>query len=195
MTSPGITGFTASLCVSLLSLVAHVAWFAGLGPFIGSLLSVGFYVFLKSLHYEQIVFGQDDDKSVGPGPVPVHRRVYDAAKGRKFVVLHGGSRRRSSAQAANGNSNGVDAIDHAEKGQVHHRDGPTVVPFDQNDAGMMEAVRTGEATVVDVPSSQSGGPSGHGDGVATGGLESGTGMEASRQEIGGLGSPASNRGG
>lgn len=167
-------------------------------------MSVGFYTFLKSLHYEEIVFGQDDDKSVGPGPVPIHQRVYNAAKARKYVVFHGGRRSSSttlpthgSPSAGNGKAaNGVTAIDHAEKGQT----GPKVVAFDQNDPAMMEAVRNGEATVVDVPSEQSGGPqeggmANGGMNGASNGLTSGTGMDASRQEMGGIGAPASNRGG
>ncbi|GAA97501.1 uncharacterized protein L969DRAFT_14154 [Mixia osmundae IAM 14324] len=124
----------------------HYHWIYHVGPFIGSLIAVGFYMMLKAFDYGSIVLGQDADTNVGPAPVPVPARIW-------AYSTHGFSHSQRSALLRSGMQN--DAIDQAEKGAVE----AALAEHNLASAGSL----TGEKSATDekVANGHTYGPNGH----------------------------------
>ncbi|CAO1633497.1 unnamed protein product [Parajaminaea phylloscopi] len=97
-------------------------WIYWVGPLIGSLLAVAFYLVLKAFDYTSVVFGQDADHEIAN----VERHIVGASllrrMGRPLVVLH------------------------APKDRTDMR--ASVVAFDPEDADMQAAIQQGRASVL-----------------------------------------------
>lgn len=104
-------------------------WIYWVGPFIGSLMAVGFYLLLKSLDFSSVVFGQDADHELTEAErkVAEERHAVGAGlfkrAGRHLVVFHG-----------KGGQGGSKA---------------SLVPFDANNPEMANAIRQGQASILD----------------------------------------------
>ena len=60
-------------------------WIYYVGPFIGSLFAVTFYLGLKACDYSKVVLGQDADHCEGPGAISVPFSLYGKARGASFI--------------------------------------------------------------------------------------------------------------
>lgn len=97
-------------------------WIYWVGPLIGTLLAVGFYLMLKAFDYTSVVFGQDADHEVTEAERHVVGSSLFRRLGRKFVVYH------------------------TKEGAPRPTD--SIVMYDSRDPAMQEAIRHGKATIV-----------------------------------------------
>ncbi|CAO1632916.1 unnamed protein product [Jaminaea pallidilutea] len=106
-------------------------WIYWVGPLIGSLLAVGFYLMLKAFDYTSVVFGQDADHEVNTAERQVAGTGLFRALSSRFVVYH--------------SKGGGDATVPA-----------STAPYDPDNAQMVEALRAGEASLVDPSDAEKG---------------------------------------
>lgn len=102
-------------------------WIYWIGPLFGSMMAVAFYLLLKAFDYTSVVFGQDADHELTDAEVKrredVNTTLFTRAAGKALVVFH------------------------AKPG--HQGQSEEVKQFDADDLAMAEAIRNGEASLVD----------------------------------------------
>lgn len=122
-------------------------WIYWVGPLIGALLAVGFYLMLKAFDYTSVVFGQDADHEIVEEKTQEsdggrkHRIGPSLFKrtGKKLVVFHA----RPAAQDTTDTTVAGATVD--EKPLTSAK----VVAYDADNAQMREALRNGEASMLD----------------------------------------------
>ncbi|CAO1615369.1 unnamed protein product [Sympodiomycopsis kandeliae] len=121
-------------------------WIYWLGPVIGSIMAVAFYVVLKRFDYTSVVFGQDADHEVisedteGAGKKHVFASTLFGRPGKKLVVYH--ARPAEVDPASPGGSRG--SVSGATRMIP-----ATVAPYDQDNSELQEALQTGRASMLD----------------------------------------------
>lgn len=183
-------------------------WIYWVGPFIGALMSTSFYLLLKIFDYTSVVFGQDaDHEVVSVDEKSAQRHIVGPTLfrhgGRKLVVWHGKpATTEEKGMSAPGDSTGEQMFTPA-----------TVAPFDADDQHMHQALRNGEASMLDprdaeqglsaIASPTAGGSSITGppvtpvtssDTMLASTSTSGYGMKSKGQNIGAILAPGSGRG-
>lgn len=144
-------------------------WIYWVGPMIGTLMAVGFYLLLKAFDYTAVVFGQDADHEDTTAERHVVGSSLFKKLGRKVVVYHGKEGQPGSTRT---------------------------VMYDPRDPEMEEAIRQGKATVVD-PAAAERGELNSAEPIAPGmpltnGVPS---MRPEAQDVGGLQAPGTTSGG
>lgn len=125
-------------------------WIYWVGPMIGALMAVSFYLMLKAFDYTSVVFGQDaDHEIVQEGAEKQSRRHLVGStlfkrSGKKLVVFHARKTSNDDATKASGVT-GEEALSPAK-----------VVPYDADDADMRDALCTGQASMLDPSDAEQG---------------------------------------
>lgn len=105
-------------------------WVYWIGPLIGSLMAVGFYLLLKAFDYSSVAFGQDADHEIDGGERHVVGSALFSKMGKKLWVVY------PPPPVPAGTDSEI-----AEK--------PEVVEFDARNMAMQEALRDGNAHLLD----------------------------------------------